>query len=341
MSASKQEPFVKQHEALWQHFEEWLTYKANPHAWKKQKGEQTSPPQMEDLPQQYRQICHHLAIAKSRLYSPLLIERLNQMVTLGHQYLYETHTHFLRSIIEYFTVTFPSLIRQERKLLLISTLLFVVPFFGMIIWLQFYPDMVYSVLDGNTVRSIEGMYDPSLHERFGREREADSDVLMFGHYILNNTSIDFRTFAGGLLFGLGTLFFTLFNGFFIGAVAGHLTQIGYVDTFWGFVCGHASLELTAMVLSTVAGLKLGAALIKPGRKSRIRALIDNGKVSMKIMYGTATMTIMAAFVEAFWSSIAWMPLAVKYSVSALLWALVISYFIWVGRTSKGDSRRAT
>lgn len=331
MSAIKQEPFVRQHEAQWQHFEEWLAYKANPYAWRKQKGEEATPPEMDDLPRQYRQICHHLAIANTRLYSPLLIERLNHMVTLGHQHLYETQTHFGQQILRYFTVTFPSLIRQERKLVLLASLLFYVPFFAMILWLQFYPDMVFSVLDGDTVRKVEQMYDPSLHERFGREREADSDVRMFGFYILNNTSIDFRTFAGGLAFGLGTLFFTLFNGFFIGAIAGHLTQLGYIDTFWGFVSGHAALELTGMVFSTVAGLKLGAALIKPGRKSRIRALIDNGKISMNIMYGTATMTIMAAFVEAFWSSIAWMPLWVKYSVAALLWTLVISYFIWMGR----------
>ncbi len=331
MSNIKQEPFIARHQAQWEQFENWLAYKQSPRQWQRKHGEQVTPPTLEDMPRQYRQICHHLAIANTRMYSPLLIKRLDHMVTQGHQHLYEIRTHFLRSISRYFTRTFPALIRQEWRLLVIASLLFYVPFFAMLIGLQFYPDMVYSVLDGSSVRSIESMYDPSLHERFGREREADSDVLMFGHYILNNTSIDFRTFAGGLFFGIGTLFYTLFNGVYIGAVAGHLTQLGYIDTFWGFVSGHASLELTALVFSAAAGLKLGAAIIRPGRKSRIRALIDNGKISMNIMYGTATMTIMAAFVEAFWSSIAWMPLVVKYSVSALLWALVISYFVWMGR----------
>ena len=41
---------------------------------------------------------------------------------------------------------------------------------------------------------------------------------MFGYYIRNNTGIGFQTFAGGLLLGLGTLFFLVFNGFYIGAV---------------------------------------------------------------------------------------------------------------------------
>ncbi len=334
MSSVKQEPFVNRYESQWQHFENWMDYQENTLQWQKKNGPDAEPPILDDLPHQYRQICHHLAMAKTRMYSPLLIDRLNRMVVQGHQYLYQTSTHFIRDIIDYFTITFPALIRKERKLVLIAALLFYVPFFGILIWLQFYPDMVYSIMDGASVRSMENMYDPALHERFGREREADSDVLMFGHYIRNNTGIDFRTFASGLLFGVGTLFFTVFNGVYIGAATGHLTQLGYIDTFWGFVCGHSSLELTALVFSTVAGLKLGMGIIKPGRKSRIRALIDNGKVSMNIMYGTATMTIMAAFVEAFWSSIAWMPLGIKYAVAAALWSAVIAYFVFMGRNAK-------
>ncbi len=332
MSSIKQEPFVNRYQAQWQHFENWIDYQQNPRLWKKQHGEHSEPPPViDDLPHQYRQICHHLAMVKTRMYSPLLIDRLNRMVVHGHQYLYETRSHFIRSIIEHFTQTFPSLIRKEWKLVLIASLLFYLPFFTMLILLQFNPDLIYSVMDGDTVRSIESMYEPTLHERFGREREADSDILMFGYYIRNNTGIDFRTFAGGLLFGVGTLVSTIFNGVYIGAVAGHLTQLGYNPTFWGFVCGHSALELTALVFSTVAGLKLGLALIKPGRKSRIRALIDNGKVGMNIMYGTAIMTIMAAFVEAFWSSIAWMPLMIKLSVAAVLWLVLIAYFVRMGR----------
>lgn len=186
-------------------------------------------------------------------------------------------------------------------------------------------------MDGAQVRSIEVMYDPdSLTHKIGREREADSDLYMFGFYIKNNTGIGFENFAGGILFGLGTLFYMIFNGLYIGAAAGHLTHLEFIDTFWGFVLGHGSFELTAIVLSGVAGLKLTAALIKPGRKSRIRALIDNGKIAVQIMYGAATMFIIAAFIEAFWSSMV-MPVMIKYIVAAILWSLVLAYFLFLGR----------
>lgn len=256
------------------------------------------------------------------------------MVVRGHQAMYGSRSHFLKSILGFFAGEFPQLIRKEWKVMAVSSGLFYIPFFLMIILIQLKPELVFSTLDTAMVQNVEAMYDPN-NSVLGRERESDTDLEMFGHYIRNNTGIGFQVFAGGMLFGLGTLFFMLFNGVILGSVAGHLTHLGFIDTFWGFVVGHGAFELTAIVISGAAGLKLAMALIAPGRKTRIRALIDNGKVGIKIMYGAATLFIMAAFVEAFWSSMT-LPVSIKYGVAAVLWGLVIAYFWFVGR-GKSDA----
>lgn len=325
MSAGRQEQFTQRHEAIWQHFETVLDYQSL--SWRQKRS--AEKPEALDLPTAYRQICQHYALANSRMYSPVLVERLNRMVVRGHQALYGSRSHFLKSILSFFAGEFPQLVRREWKAMAVSSALFYVPFLVMIVLIQLKPELVFSVLDSEMVRSAEAMYDPE-NRVLGRERESDSDLEMFGHYIRNNTGIGFRVFAGGMLFGIGTLFFLLFNGVIIGSVAGHLTHLGFIETFWGFVCGHAAFELTAIVISGAAGLKLAMALIAPGRKTRIRALIDNGKIGIKIMYGAATLFIMAAFVEAFWSSMT-LPVGIKYAVAAGLWALVIAYFWLVGR----------
>lgn len=325
MSSSRQAQFTLRHEALWNNFEALLDYQALSHL----KRSKVKAPAALDLPTAYRQICQHYALANSRMYSPILVNRLNQLVVRGHQSLYSSHSQFLRSILRFFAAEFPSLVRREWKVMSIASALFYVPFIAMIIILQIYPELVYSVMDVEQARDLESMYDPD-NSSLGRTRDSGSDIEMFGHYIRNNTGIGFQVFAGGMLYGIGTLFFLLFNGIFIGAAAGHLTQLGYIDTFWGFVLGHGSFELTAIAISGAAGLKLAQALIAPGRKSRTRALIDNGKIAIKIMYGAATLFIMAAFVEAFWSSMP-LPVMIKYSVAACLWALVIAYFWRVGR----------
>lgn len=331
MSSIKQSQFIEKHQQQWDDFEKWLDYQELSRSKKRSKKKPIEAPKEIDLPKTYRQICHHYSLANSRMYSPVLSKRLNHLVTRGHQMLYGAHTHLWHHIKVFFAAGFPALIRKEWRLVAIASALFYIPFLAMIIAIQIQPDLVYSMLDGEQVRSIEVMYDPdSLAHKIGREREADSDLYMFGYYIKNNTGIGFKNFAGGMLFGLGTLFFLIFNGLYIGAAAGHLTHLEFIDTFWGFVLGHGSFELTAIVISGVAGLKLTAALIKPGRKSRIRALIDNGKIAVQIMYGAAAMFIIAAFIEAFWSSML-MPVIIKYIVAAILWSLVIAYFWFLGR----------
>jgi len=335
MSAVRQTQFIEKYQKLWQHFEAWLDYQELS-TWKKRskKNPVKKPPDL-DLPHAYRQICHHFALANSRMYSPVLVEKLNKLVVRGHHKLYSSKTHFLRNIVQFFAGGFPALIRQEWKIVTLAAALFYIPFIAMIIAIQLNPDLVYSIMDGDMVQSLERMYDPDLHERFGRERESDSDLYMFGFYIKHNIGIDFQMFAGGMLFGIGSLFFLLFNGLFLGAAFGHMTHIGYFDTFWGFVVGHGAFELQAAFLSGAAGLKIAQALIMPGRKSRTRALIDNGKIAVKIMYGVVAMSIIAAFLEAFWSSTV-MPVIIKYVVAAILWSAVIAYFLLLGRSSKAS-----
>ncbi len=112
---------------------------------------------------------------------------------------------------------------------------------------------------------------------------------------------------------------------FIGGIAGHLTRLDYVDTFFPFVIGHGSFELTAIVFSGAAGLRLGFAILHPGQLSRLDALRLAGRDVIPMLYGIVIMLIVAAFLEAFWSSSASLPIAVKYSVGGLLWALVLGY----------------
>ena len=134
---------------------------------------------------------------------------------------------------------------------------------------------------------------------------------MFGHYIRNNIGISFQCFAGGLFGGIGSLFFLAYNGAFGGAVAGYLTARGLSSTFYSFVATHSSFELTAIVISGAAGLRLGQAFLSPGRSTRTQSLVIAARDSIVLVYGVMAMLLIAAAVEAFWSSATWPPTAVS------------------------------
>ncbi|TNF89677.1 MAG: stage II sporulation protein M [Gammaproteobacteria bacterium] len=307
----KQHDFEEQHGDTWQRIEQAL-----------QKPAEGNNSRV--LAEHYMLLCQHLAIAKERLYDASLVERLNNLVLALYRELYRYRSETRLNFYAFFRRDFPLAIYRHRYFILLSLLVFLLP--GLIIggWTYFDDEAVYSVLDAAQVRQVERMYDPEAG-KIGREREADTDIFMFGFYIKNNISVAFRCFAGGLVAGIGTLLVLFFNGMFIGSVAGHLTRLDYVDTFYPFVVGHGSFELTAIVFSGAAGLRLGYAIIDPGLYSRLESLRQAGREVVPMLYGIVLMLVIAAFIEAFWSSSTLLSNEIKYSVGAVLWALVLLY----------------
>lgn len=322
-----QQEFVERYEAQWEEFGRVLEAMQ-----KSRRKHRPDPEDLRDFPLRYRQLCQQLALARDRDYAAYLIDRLNKLVLSGHQYLYESRAGVWSNMVDAAVYRFPRQVRRDAKLLWLAVVLMFGPTIGVGLAVFDQPDFVYSILEPGMIDRFEEMYDPDA-ERFGveDERASDDDFLMFGFYIRNNIGVGFRTFAGGLLFGVGAAVLLIFNGVFFGAIAGHLAVQGPAHPFWSFVIGHGSFELTAIVLAGMAGLKLGFSLIAPGRMSRSRALREAARESMEIVYGMIVMLVIAAFIEAFWSSTTSIPYTTKYIVGSCLWVLVAAYFLLLGR----------
>lgn len=286
------------------------------------------------FPAHYRKMCQFLSVAQSRQYSPVLIDFLHQLVLRGHRHLYRQKPAMLSAFARFISQGFPRALRREWRVWLISSCLFYIPAIFMGLMCYFDGEFLYSLVTYEQVQQMEYMYDPSNIKLARPEgRESDSDFMMFGFYIFNNVGIDFKTYASGLLFGMGSIFFMIFNGLFIGGVAGHLTNKGFIDTFWPFVSGHSALELTAATIAGAAGLKLGYALINPKNSTRTLALKQAGIDSFPLICGAGLMTFLAAFVEGFWSATPDIPQLIKYSVGIAAWLAVFSYLLLAGRKS--------
>jgi uncharacterized membrane protein SpoIIM required for sporulation len=319
----KQSLFESRHQADWQSFSALLDTL--------ERGKADSL-QCKCFAHDYRRLCQQLALAQARGYSSHLIEQLQQLAMRGHQQFYRHRSPLGAQLIGFLLGGFPRLVRAEWRCVLAASLLFFGSLLGMGALVYAFPELIYSLVDPEQVASMERMYDPDA-SRLGRfaERGSGDDWMMFGYYIMNNIGIAFQTFASGLLFGLGSLFFLLFNGLMIGAVAGHLTQIGYGATFWSFVVGHGAFELTAIALAGGAGLKLGWALLAPGRLSRGEALRLAAARSVRLIGGVIVFLLLAAFIEAYWSSMTLASPPLKYLVGGGLWLLVLAYLLLAGR----------
>ena len=317
-----QQSFVKRRELFWNEFE--LIVRGSKKGLKARASW---------FPLAYRELSQDLNTAKAHGFDPSIIDRLNSLVLEGNHIIYARRFWSLKFAADFVLGVFPRAVRSQWRSL--GAVLLV--FYGLIVFFGFLcvrnPLMVYQLLGEDMILNLELMYNP-LSEQFLSPRNVNSDADMFGFYIYNNISIAFRTFSSGILAGIGSLLILAFNGIFLGASAGHIINAGFSETFFPFIIGHGSFELTAIVLAAQAGLLLGYRLFFTGGLSRAASLRIAGKTALPIIAGAAGMLVLAACIEAFWSSRHEFSLALRYSAGTAGWLLVILYFSFAGRSKK-------
>ena len=317
--------FEALYQAEWQELEEHLD-----RILKRTSKPSKDPLRGERIAALYRRACEHLAIARARSYPAYLLDRLDRLTADAHQVIYQQREFGAAALWRIFARDFPRAVRADYVYVWLAAALFTIPLVVVGLLVYFEPSLILSVADGATAAQMEQMYSRSSEE-IGRAVDAGGDWMMFGVYIRNNIGIAFQCFASGLAAGLGSIFFIVYNGAAIGAVAGFLTERGLSETFYSFVVTHGSFELTAIVLSGAAGLKLGHSLLAPGRRTRRQSLVHAASECVVVIYGVVAMLVVAAAIEAFWSSSVWVPNAVKYGVAAVCWFVVFAYLSLQGR----------
>lgn len=316
----KSSTFQSQNEKRWQELEEVLD---------ELDSRRVKPETASRLPKLFRQVCSDLSLAQYRMYGMALCDRINGLVIRAYKHLYKGTMGTWARIFEFIWFDLPGKVRQEWKLFWLCNAMFWIP--GLII-------MASSFSDPRWVQAILGPSGmASLEQGFGHDAELSdlrnnfgSNFAMFMFYIRNNVGIDFRTFAGGILGGIGTIFFIVFNGIHMGAAFGYVYQACDPANFYNWISGHSAPEFLGMILSGVAGMKLGLALISPGRHTRPQALLIAGKTSIVLLFGAAMLTFLAAVIEGFWSPQE-IPVRIKYAFGNTLWVTLFAYLFLAGR----------
>jgi uncharacterized membrane protein SpoIIM required for sporulation len=274
----------------------------------------------------YRTCCEHLALAEARGFPSAIVERLSVVTARAHQIVYRQSDLGLARIAHVLLNRFPAMVRAHRGYVALAALLLMGPALALGIAVYHRPDLILSLVDAETAAKFEKMYDPS-NAVLGRLRDSAGNWMMFGFYIMNNIGIAFQCYATGVLFGIGSVYFIAMNGAFGGAIGGYIASAGFAGTFFPFIATHSAFELTAMVLCGAAGLRIGRAVLLPGRLTRTAALQIAAKDTSVIVFGSAVMLVIAAAIEAFWSSAAWITPTAKFSGAAACWMLVALFFL--------------
>lgn len=275
----------------------------------------------------FRDTAHDLALTRHRGYGHALEIELNRVVIRSARFFRRPRRSLGVQLALFLGILFPQALRREWRVFSVAVLLFLVP--AGIAWFGIADDLLWAqaILGSQGMSDMDRMYGGT--ESLARDHQ--QNAAMWGFYIYNNVGICFRMFAGGILAGLGTLFFLVFNGLQLGAAAAYIQHTAVSPNhFWTFVVAHGSLEITGLLIVGAAGLILGGGIVFPGDLARRDALFRAARRSLPLLGGGSIMVFLAAFIEGFWSAL---PFAdpLKYAVGTFCWVLVILWLSCVGR----------
>ncbi|MBA7590532.1 hypothetical protein ES708_32657 [subsurface metagenome] len=89
--------------------------------------------------------------------------------------------------------------------------------------------------------------------------------------------------------------------------------------------------MTAIIFSAMAGLKLGWSLLWTSGLKRADSLKKAARKALPFISGSALMLLIAAVIEAFWSSRHGFPFALRIGTGVGVWFFLIVYFVLAGR----------
>lgn len=274
----------------------------------------------------YRIVCADLMHSRAVGYTTDLVSYLDGMAARAHNALYGSRPYRLRSVWDLIARDFPRTLRRRWKFFALAWALFLLPLAVGLFGALYSQEFAEGVLPPEQLAGMAEMYS----EGFEAGRDEGTDASMAGFYVWNNVGIAFRCFATGILWGLGSLFFLIYNGLLIGTTTGWVMRSGFGHNILTFMCGHGPFELTAIIISGAAGLQMGYALVETRGMTRVGSLRSQAHELGHLIVGAAVMLVIAAFIEGFWSPSS-IPPPIKWTASAVFSLLVTAYLMFAGR----------
>ena len=286
--------------------------------------ERLAPDEVLELGRLYRSASSDLAVARRDFALDAATERLNDLVAAGHALVYSEAPTSGRRLRRFVLHELPASVRANSRFTAVSLAAFAIPLLAAFAIGLLLPEIASTALPAETREHL-------AERRLWTDIPEGYRPLMGPLIIVNNVRVAIIAFAGGLTAGALTLYLLVANGAFLGTVLAVVQGYGLAGGLLTFTAAHGPLELSCIVLSGGAGLRLAWALLRPGDSSRRDALRLAGAQAIRVMLLVGPALGVAGIIEAFLSPTD-APTALKVSVGLVAALALWGYIALVGRS---------
>jgi uncharacterized membrane protein SpoIIM required for sporulation len=300
-------------------------------------GSKLDPVTIERFSALYRSACADLALAEAYQLPPNTVDYLHRLVARAHNQLYRSRSFRLRQWANVIFRQTPKRIFHDPCVHLATVL-----FWGLFVMSAFlaYDNTIWPGFTEKILGEDQMDMMRTMHSSGGGGIGIAGNSAAFGFYVVHNAGIGLQCFVTmlGVLPGMITL---AFNAMQLGTVFGYMFRAdpgGASENFQRFVTAHGPFELTAIVLSAGAGLRIGISWIKTNGLGRLDSMVKASREALPIAMTAVLLFCLAAVIEGFISPQpdADVPWAVKGIIAALSNFALLFYFVILGFPQPGD-----
>jgi uncharacterized membrane protein SpoIIM required for sporulation len=262
----------------------------------------------------YRQVAGDLSTLRQDATARAYAEHVNQLLARAHNIIYSTRRTSFTGMLRYMRDGYPAVFQRNMRYVIVSLLITLAgSALGAVLTIA-RPQFMRTMLGPAMVATIE------RHEMWTHSVVSVAPAAS-GWIMTNNLSVCFVTFAGGITFGVLTLFSLFNNGMLLGVIGVACQQHGMAVDLWSFVAPHGSLELPSIILSGAAGLRLAKGVVFPGIYRWRDSIALSGAEAARLVAGIIPLLVIAGTLEGFFSP-SNAPVWLKFTVGGMLFTLL-------------------
>ncbi|HZB89532.1 MAG TPA: stage II sporulation protein M [Terracidiphilus sp.] len=278
---------------------------------------QLSRAELQELALLYRQVAADISVLRQDTTARTYAEHVNQLLARAHHIIYSRRKTSVKTLWVFLRDEYPAVFQRQLRFVAASVLVSVA-------W-----GLLGAALTGARPEFMRHFVGPRMIATMERHQMWTESVVSIApmassQIMTNNLSVSFVAFAGGISFGLGTLFLLYENGMLLGVIGAACHQYGMSLKLWSFVAPHGSLELPAILIAGGAGFRLGYAMLFPGSLGWKDSVAQGGMEATRLVSGTIPMLVVAGILEGFFSP-SHAPVWLKFSVGGVLFVLLLSW----------------